>query len=78
MPIINPFASDWIHKPTKQDLEAQKELTPLISKVEEERIKQFLDCPSWKCPSCGSTVFGRTKICPFNQNGIYCRTEKPK
>lgn len=48
-----------------------------ISREQFNWIEKYIDVPSWICPSCGSTVFGRTKICPYNYMKQYCRTSRP-
>ena len=30
-------------------------------------VRWFINCPSWLCPECGHTQFGRNKEC------VYCR-----
>lgn len=69
MPLLNPFN---IPEPIEEPLKG------LISKEQYEYIINYLNIDNWKCPNCGSTVFGRTLICPFNQNGIYCKTGRPE
>ena len=49
---------------------------PVLDEVSEARIgfiKWFLDCPSWKCPSCNLTNFGRNKFCADRK----CRLPRP-
>lgn len=69
MPLITP--------PSFDESEPLPEEEGVISPVQYDRIKNYLDCPTWKCPTCGSIVFGRTLICPYNRHGNYCRTKKP-
>jgi hypothetical protein len=53
-------------------------VTDSTLKKNEIRIKQFLNIDNWICPTCGSTVFGRTLFCPFNKDkGPQCLTPKP-
>lgn len=70
MPLINPFEEFVVIEASIEPI--------VINQANCNRIINYLNCPNWKCPSCGSTVFGRTLICPFNQNGIYCKTRRPE
>lgn len=67
MPLLNPFTPEIIIVDEART----------IDQNEYDRIAKYLDVEHWKCPKCGSTVFGRTLICPFNQKGEYCRTRRP-
>jgi predicted RNA-binding Zn-ribbon protein involved in translation (DUF1610 family) len=68
MPLINPFTSETI-APNVETIFPQETY---------DRIQIYLNVVNWKCPNCGSIVFGRTLICPFNQNDSYCRTKRPE
>lgn len=68
-----------IEPPKKVEFASINIVSNPSSKEHEWLIKQYLDVPNWICPTCGSTVFGRTLFCPFNQNkGPQCLTPKPK
>jgi len=56
MPLISPDFGE----------EVRPEPTPYVPSADNnERIRRFLDCPTWKCSVCTSTVFGRCKKCPY-------------
>lgn len=48
-----------------------------LTKEQFEYIEKYIDVPNWICLNCGSTVFGRTKVCPYNYMKQYCRTPRP-
>lgn len=71
MPIIAP--------PSDKTYEEEPQPQVSVSKMWERyrRIQLYLNVNNWKCIRCGSTVFGRTKICPYNRHGWYCRNPRP-
>jgi predicted RNA-binding Zn-ribbon protein involved in translation (DUF1610 family) len=67
MPIIGP-PSDSVFIPTDYT-------TPVENaerKARDAQIIEYLNCTHWKCPECGSTIFGRSKMCG------YCRSKYGK
>jgi len=42
----------------------EDEVVPVIkTQIDHEWIRQFMDVPSWKCPDCRLTNFGRNEKC---------------
>ncbi len=39
-----------------------------------EKVREYLDCPSWKCPVCNLTNFGRNQFCADST----CHTNAPE
>lgn len=62
MPLITP-PNDYGDKPV------EKEKTTVVDSSWEERrrIELFLNVKPWKCPDCGTTMFGRVLYC------VYCK-----
>ena len=45
--------------------------------TEDERIREYLNVPNWKCNECGTTVFGRCRTCPYCRERLGKITEGP-
>ena len=41
------------------------------------RIKEYLNCPPWKCVKCKATMFGRMTYCVYCKLRLGIHTPKP-
>jgi predicted RNA-binding Zn-ribbon protein involved in translation (DUF1610 family) len=42
-----------------------------------EYVRWYIDCTPWKCPECGSTVFGRCQFCAYCRYVLGKETKRP-
>lgn len=69
-PLGDTYGQDIITPPTPLP-------TRTYSQETLDRVTLYMSEANWKCPNCGSIVFGHTKICPYNRPGLNCRTSRP-
>jgi len=63
MPLIQPPNDYGIPQPEL----IEDKPKPRTSDAENRRIELYLNVKPWKCPVCGTTMFGRCMEC------VYCR-----
>ena len=47
--------------------EPEKTVEEEIAAEEYERVRQYINCPNWKCPVCKGVMMGRVLNC------VYCK-----
>lgn len=72
MPLIKPPNDYGMPEP-----QFMQEKPPNPAFGEYRRIQLYLAVANWKCPECGSTVFGRVLECPYCKHKLGKITPRP-
>lgn len=62
--------------PTKE--ETHKPVQPAVPNAEKDRWRAwYINCSNWRCPECGTNMFGRCMWCAYCKFRLHKDTPRP-